>query len=85
MILKSEVVQVLYKIDASGQKRGEFETLLEGSPGCVAQLMKRVHSFPTSPQCCSTASNIFQEWQGDTVYSSFVHEIFEMRPEVVIT
>ena len=56
------------KSDASGQKRGGFETLLEGSPMCVAQLTECGHSCPLPPKCCFTASNILQEWQSDTVF-----------------
>ena len=57
------------KSDASGQKRGGFETLLEGSLMCVVQLTESGHSCPLPPKCCFTASNILQEWQSDTVYS----------------
>ena len=57
------------KSDASGSKRGGFETLSEGSPMCVAQLTERGHSCPLPPKCCFTASKILQEWQSDTVYS----------------
>ncbi len=56
------------KTDASGQKQGGFETLLESSPKCVAQLTESGHSCPLPPQCCFTASNILQEWQSDTVF-----------------
>ena len=56
------------KSDASGQKGGGLETLLEGSPMCVAQLTESGHSCPLPPQCCFTASNILQEWQSDKVF-----------------
>jgi hypothetical protein len=46
-----------------------LETLLEGSPMCVAQLTESGHSCPLPPKCCFTASNILQEWQSDSVYS----------------
>ena len=66
---KSVQLGAFQKSDASGQKGGGLETLLEGSPMCVAQLTESGHSCPLPPQCCFTASNILQEWQSDTVYS----------------
>ena len=57
------------KSDASGQKRGGYETFLERFPMCVAQLTESGHFCPLPPKCCFTASNILQEWQSDTVFS----------------
>ena len=50
------------KSDALGQKRGGFETLLEASPMCVAQLTEREHSCPLPPQRLSSASLFSLRW-----------------------